>query len=163
MALAGLGAWAKRNNYGNRIAYLIEAGDDGYDQLDHLLSYASKSDSVAEMYQWRGHGTTPKSPNAPFHAPDTLAWEWGKFWIETHLEKKRLMRLSFVNLLNERLDRYTFQHLYGEPLLRFFSRINDLGVEQMQEDRAALASIETVDVAEAVVVSEQTAPAEDHE
>jgi hypothetical protein len=158
MAIAGLGGWARRNNYRSGIAYLIEAGDDGYDELDHLLKYASKSPQVADMYQWRGHTTTPKLPNAPFHAPDTLAWEWGKFWVETHLEKKRLMRQSFVHLLDGRLDRYTFQHLHGDSLMRFFSRIHELGVEQMQEDRAALTSVESVDVTDSVKASGQTEP-----
>ena len=164
MAMAGLGAWVQQNDYRRSgIAYLIEAGDDGYDELDHLLSYAGKSSQVAEMYQWRGHGVTPKAPNSPFHAPDALAWEWGKFITETALEKKRPMRMSLISLLRERLDRYTFQHLYGEDLLRFFRKIHALGVEQLQEDRAALSSVSPVDVHEAVESSAQTAPVGDPE
>ena len=58
------------------------------------------------MYQWRGHGVTPKAPNSPFHAPDTLAWEWGRYVLaETALERKRPMRMSLVSLIRERLDR----------------------------------------------------------
>jgi hypothetical protein len=155
VALHALGAWAKLNNYRSGIAYIIEAGDDGYDELNHLLSYAGKVPMVADQYQWRSHTVIPKIPNSPFHAPDTLAWEWGKFWVETHFEKKRPMRMSFVNLLNERLDRYSFQHLYGEPLLRFFSRIHALGVEQMQEDAQAVSSVQSIDVTDSMNVSEQ--------
>ena len=48
VALAAMGGWAKRHDYRGGIAYIIEAGDDGYDQLEHLLSYASKAPAVAE-------------------------------------------------------------------------------------------------------------------
>lgn len=161
MAMAGMGLWAKRHNYRGGISYVIEAGDDGYDQLDHLLSYASKSPEVADFYQWHGHSTTPKTPFSPFHAPDLLAWEWGKFMAETGVERKRLMRLSLVNLLIHRLDSYSFQHLSGDPFLRFFNQIHDLGVEQLQEDRAAVSSVSSMDVSEAVQSSEPIAPVED--
>jgi hypothetical protein len=161
MAMAGMGDWAKRNNYKGGIAYFIEAGDQGQDHLEHLLSYASKSVEVRDLYQWASHTTTPKSASSPFHAPDMLAWEWGKFWLESVIRKKRPMRLSFVHLLVDRLDAHRFQFLAGEPLMRFFRQINELGVEQLQEDRAALASVESVDVSEAVRTSEQTEPVED--
>jgi len=164
MAMVGLGAWAKRNDYhGRGITYLIEAGDEGYDRLNHLLSYAAKSPQVADMYQWSGHGVTPKAPNSPFHAPDTLAWEWGKFVTETALERKRPMRMSMVNLLMGRVERYSFMHLHGEALLRFFNQIHALGVEQLQEDRDALSSVPLVDVHEAVESSELTEPVGDPE
>jgi hypothetical protein len=71
------------------------------------------------------------------------------------------MRLSFVNLLLGRLDSHVFQFLGGEPLLQFFTKIHDLGVEQWQEDRDALASVPSVDVSEAVRTSEQTEPSGD--
>jgi hypothetical protein len=164
MAMVGLGAWAKQNDYRrNGIAYLIEAGDEAYDQLNHLLSYAAKSPDVADMYQWRSHSVLAKLPSSPFHAPDTLAWEWGKYWVETHLEKKRLMRRSFVALLDGRLERYTFQHLYGQHLLRFFSRIRDLGIEQMQQDAQTAASVPSIDVTDLVSSSEQIEHDEDRE
>lgn len=116
MAISGLSVWARRNNHRSGIAYLIEAGDEGYDELNHLLSYAAKAPIVAEMYQWRSHGVLPKTPNSPFHAPDTLAWEWGKFVTETALAKKRPMRMSMRSLLRGRLERYSFMHLSGEPI-----------------------------------------------
>jgi hypothetical protein len=158
MALSGMGNWATRNNYKGGIAYLIEAGDDGYDQLDHLLSYASKSKDVAEFYQWYGHSTIPKTPCAPFHAPDLFAWEWGKYWTETVVAQKRLMRLSLANLFMGKLHNYTVMHLYGDALLRFFNQIHALGVEQLQENRAALSSVPETDLSG--YVSEQTAPDE---
>jgi len=69
---------------------------------------------------------------------------------ESVFERKRLMRLSFVALLNARLERYAFAHLSGDPLLDFFKRVSDLGVQQLQEDRVALSSVPSVDVHEAV-------------
>ena len=156
-----MGKWVKANDKsGSGIVYLIEAGDEGYDQLAHLLSYAGKSPDVTDAYQWRRHGITPKTPNSPFHAPDTLAWEWGKYITETALEKKRLMRMSFVHLIQGRLDRYGFLHLADEPLMRFFSRINELGVEQLQEDRDAVSSVPLVDVREVVESSARREPGE---
>jgi hypothetical protein len=160
MAMAGLGACVKRNNQRDGIAYLIEAGDEGYDQLNHLLSYAAKSPEVAAMYQWRSHGVLRKVANSPFHAPDAFAWEWGKYITETVVEHKRPMRRSLVNLLRNRLQFYSLQHLHGEPLLRFFSRIHALGVEQMQEDAEALKSVESLDVTENLCASEPPEPAE---
>jgi len=160
MALAGMGAWAKRNSYKGGIAYFIEAGDEGQDQLEHLLSYASKSPEVRDMYQWASHTTALKTVASPYHAPDLLAWEWGKYWLETVFEKKRPMRLSFAHLLINRLEAHSFQFLAGDPLMLFFKRIHDLGVEQLQEDRAALASVPPLDVSASVQTSERTEPSE---
>ncbi len=153
MAMAGMGRWVKRNNCRGGIAYVIEAGDDGYDQLEHLLSYATKSPDVAGMYQWRGHSTAPKTANSPFHAPDLLAWEWGKFIIDTGVEQKRPMRKSLGHLLVNRVQAYSFQHLHGDSLLRFFNAVREIGVEQLQEDRQALSSVSLIDVSEAVAAS----------
>ena len=83
MAIAGMGLWAKRNNVKGGISYIIEAGDDGYDQLNHLLSYASKSPEAADLYQWAGHSTTPKTSCLPFHAP-TCSPGSGESMVETH-------------------------------------------------------------------------------
>src|SRR5262249_25000057 len=96
MAMVGIGDWVKRNNYKGGIAYVIEAGDDGYDQLAHLLSYAPKTGAVVDMYQWRSHKTIGKTECSPFHAPDLFAWEWGKYWTETVVQRKRPIRRSLV-------------------------------------------------------------------
>lgn len=153
--MAGLGGWVKRNNYKGGVAYILEAGDEYSSEANDLLSFAAKVPAVADQYQWRSHGFVPKDVGSPFHAPDLLAWEWGKFMTETALDRKRLMRLSLVNLLVGRLDRYSFHHLSGEPLLRFFNRVRDLGMEQIQEDREALSFVPVVDVREAVHLSER--------
>ncbi len=153
MALAGMGTWAKENNLRGGIAYVIEAGDDGYDELSHMLSYAPRSADARDMYQWNSHAVVEKKAGSAFHAPDLLAWEWGKFLSETVIEPKREMRLSFAHLLNGRLKSHLLQHLYGEPLLRFFTRINALGVEQMQEDREAALMVQRTDVSAAVDAS----------
>jgi hypothetical protein len=163
MALVGLGNWAKRNNYPGGIEYVIEQGDEGYDQLDHLLSYASKLQIVSDMYQWSGHRTAPKTVASPFHAPDLLAWEWGKFMDETAIVRKREMRLSLVALLNERLERYVFQHLSGDPLMNFFNQIHAVGVEQWLEDRGLVASVPQIDLKDSVETSEPKEPVGDPE
>jgi hypothetical protein len=163
MAIAGMGLWARQRDYKGGISYLIEAGDEGQDQLQHLLSYASKAPAVRDMYQWAGHSIIPKTACSPFHAPDLLAWEWGKWWTESVFEKRRPMRLSLVNLLVGRLDDHKFQFLAGESLMRFFSRIHDLGVEQLQEDADAASGVPAVDVHEAVELSARTEPVGDPE
>jgi hypothetical protein len=163
MAMWGLGTWAKRNNYRGGIEYVIEAGDDGYDELAHLLSYAGKSKEVTDGYQWNGHSTAPKKPCSPFHAPDLFAWEWGKYWKETVYKRIRPMRRSLVGLLVNRLDSYTVMHLGGDSLLRFFKQINDLGVEQMQEDGAAASSVPVMNVGESIETSAQIEPVGDRD
>jgi len=155
MAMAGMGAWAKQNDYRGGIAYILEAGDDFSDEANHLLSYAAKAPVVADFYQWRSHSFVPKDVASPFHAPDLLAWEWGKFMAETAIDKKRPMRLSLMNLLSNRRDSYWFQHLHGEALVRFFNRIHDLGVEQIQRDREALSSVPSIDVSDTLGSSER--------
>jgi hypothetical protein len=57
--------------------------------------------------------------------------------------------------LKDRLHAHTFQHLHGDSLMRFFKQVNELGVEQMQEDAEAAASVPQVDLDEALRVSEQ--------
>ena len=71
------------------------------------------------------------------------------------------MRLSLVSLLMRRLDKHFLQHLHGPALLRFFTKINELGVEQLQEDRAELSSVQSMDVSELMASSEQIKPDED--
>ena len=73
------------------------------------------------------------------------------------------MHLSLVNLLVDGLDSHVFQFLSGEPLLQVFMKIHDLGIEQWQEDRDALASVPSVDVRDALRASEQTTRDGDHE
>jgi hypothetical protein len=162
MALAAMGSWAYMNGYRGGIDYVIEEGDEGYAELAHLLSYATHSSEVKHMYQWHGHSTLPKTVGSPFHAPDLLAWEWGKFILETVEENKRPMRLSFVHLVNQRLQNYKFQHLRGASLMRFFDKITALGVEQMQEDERLVAAM-SMDLGPSVETSEQTARDEDPE
>lgn len=154
MALGAMGEWATRHNYRGGISYVIEEGDDGYDQLAHLLSYAPKSPEARALYQWRGHTTAPKTPCSPFHAPDLLAWEWGKYWTETVVKPVRPIRMSLVRLLVDDLDKYRFLHLGGDPLLRFLNQIHAVGVEQLQEDRAALSSVDEIDLSANVNPSE---------
>jgi hypothetical protein len=163
MAMVGIGKWARLNNYNGGIAYIIEAGDEGYDQLEHLLSYASKSQEVADAYQWNGHSTAPKTPHSPFHAPDLFAWEWGKYWTETVIQRKRPIRRSLASLLIDRLDCYTVMHLGGEPLLKFFEHINALGVEQLQRNADAAASVPVAELSEIILTSEQITRVGDHE
>ena len=75
------------------------------------------------------------------------------------------MRMSLARLLIDRVHNYSFRHLWGEPLLRFFRAINDLGVQQLQEDRDALASVASTDLTESVQASAsgQTEPVGDPE
>jgi len=158
-----IGHWAKQNNYKGGIAYILEAGDDYHSEAEHLLSYAAKVDVVRDAYQWRSHGFHQKDAGSPFHAPDLLAWEWGKYWTETVVQKKRLIRLSLVHLLKDNLHRYKFQHLGGDPLLKFFNQIHELGVEQLQENEAAASAVSPVDLTDAVESSEPKEPVGDPE
>jgi hypothetical protein len=155
MAMAGMGDWAKRNGYAGGISYVIEEGDEGWDQLSHLLTY-TKNPLIRDLYQWAGDSRAPKATAAPFHAPDLLAWEWGKYWQETALENKRQMRMSLVHLLIDRLDRYSFNHLAGPPMIKFFNSIHALGVEQLEEARAALSPASSIDVSDVLQSSAQT-------
>ena len=158
-----MGQWAKANGYGGGIAYVLEAGDDFSDEANHLLSYAAKVQLVADAYQWKSHAFVPKDAGSPFHAPDLFAWEWGKYMQETVMAKKRPMRRSLLHLVGPRLQAYKFLHLTGEPLLRFFNQVRDLGLEQLQEDAAALSSVVPTDVSEAVDPSGQKEPVGDPE
>jgi hypothetical protein len=60
------------------------------------------------------------------------------------------MRLSLVHLLNGQLDRYSFQPMYGERFMKFLTDINNLGLEELQERRDALAAASDLDVKEIV-------------
>jgi hypothetical protein len=163
MCAWGLGKLAKQHRLKGGIAYVLEAGDEYADEANHLLSYAAKVPVIADGYQWRSHAFIPKDAGSPFHAGDLLAWEWGKYWTETVVKKKRRMHKSLVHLLINDLDRYQVMHLGGDSLLKFFNDINALGVEQMQEDRAAVAAVQAENLREHLDASEQTTPDGDHE
>lgn len=164
MALANMGDWARKNNFNGRFAYILEAGDDHDGEANHLLNYAGQVPEIAELYRWSGHSFVPKDAGSPFHAPDLFAWEWGKFVMETGIQKKRSMRLSFAHLLYQRLDSYKFLHISGPRFQQFLRTMGDLAYEQLKEEAAALAlSAPKVNVADAVDSSEQQEPGEDHE
>jgi hypothetical protein len=73
------------------------------------------------------------------------------------------MRKSLLSLFTGRLDDYSLMHLSGEPLLRFFNHSRDLGVQQLQENRAALSSVPLIDAGEVVRTLESTVRDGDHE
>jgi hypothetical protein len=54
-------------------------------------------------------------------------------------------------------------HLGGEPLLKFFEHINALGVEQLQKNADAAASVPVEDLSEIILTSEQITRVGDHE
>lgn len=160
----GMGQWAKENGYKGGIAYIFETGDDYNEEAHHVLNQATKVDVVQQSYQYFSHGFAPKDAGSPFHGPDLLAWEWGKYWTESVAQQKRQkrpMRLSLVALLRERLDRYRFIHLGGDKFLAFLNQVRDFGIEQLQEDAAVAESVSSSELGAAVETSEQTTPVGD--
>jgi hypothetical protein len=149
LALTTLGIWARDHNYRNGIAYMFETGDRYADEAHRMLSLSAKNPIARASYEYLSHSFLSKTDNAatPLQAADFFAWEWGKFFDETVVERKRPMRLSLAHLINGHLDRYRFHPMYGERFLRFLDEIRDLGLEELQDRNDVLrASVLPVDV-----------------
>ncbi len=54
--------------------------------------------------------------------------------------------MSFVHLMNGQFHKHKLLHLSGEKFSKFLSEVRDLGMQQFQEDSAALASVQPMDV-----------------
>jgi hypothetical protein len=135
LAMATMGTWARENNYRTGIAYLFENGDEYASEASVIMQNAASHPIVQEQYQYRSHGFVGKQDAlaCPIQAADFLAWEWGKFFDETAVVRKRPMRKSLAYLLNGQMDRYMLRPMFGERFARYLSQINDLGLEELQE------------------------------
>ncbi len=136
------GSWVREKGRSGGIAYVFEAGDAYHGEADDLMSHAANVDRVRDAYQYRSHGFVAKQDAVPLQAADLLAWEWGKYFDETVVDRKRGMRLSLVNLLKDNTDRYKLVPLGGQTFLEFFRSVEQLGLEQLQEDSSAESKVE---------------------
>lgn len=124
----------------SRIAYAFESGDRYQGEAHAFMSRVLDTPTLKDSYRHSSHSFVDKDDALALQAADILAWEWAKFRDETLDQRKRLMRLSLMNLLgpdgNFKSDQYTGIHATGEPLRKFCAQVEELGLMQLREDAA---------------------------
>jgi hypothetical protein len=138
LAMAAMGIWARDHHEITGITYAFESGDAYSDEAHSVMSGSANHPIAKYQYQYKSHAFFGKDePEAvPIEAADFLAWEWGKFFEESFVTRKRPMRLSLVHLLNGQLERYMLRPMYGERFARYLNDIRGLGLEELQEREA---------------------------
>ena len=127
-----------------RVHYFFESGHDLQAAAHHFMGRVSDVQILKESYLHGSDSFVPKEEMPQLQTADILAWEWAKYWDETVIEGKRLMRKSLVAMLthgsknpaNFNAERVKFVHLTGLPLRRFAKQVADLGLSQIRESHA---------------------------
>ena len=101
------------------------------------MKTASRSEELREFYRFNGSAFLPKPQAVPLQAADLLAWEMGKFKVETLDQSVREMRQSLLQLCKDAPKRFQVAFCGGESLTRAFDRYRALGIEQLMEQKDA--------------------------
>lgn len=152
LAMSAMAMWTVKNDSRSGIAYAFEAGDRYASEANYMMSNAAIHPEVQRGYQYKSHSFLLKTDQqaVPIQAADFLAWEWSKFFDETFHQRKRQMRLSLAHLIYQHQDRYMLRPMYGERFIKFLNDIRNIGIEQLQEMKAAGEHGENFDVNEAL-------------
>ena len=124
----------KQGVHGN-ITYVFEAGHKFEAEALEFIKTISQVPDWRDASRYGGHAALPKKDAIPLQAADLFAYEWAKFRDETLEQKKRPIRKSLLNLFKRVPSRYGCFHLTGKPLERYFYKIRDLGLLQLQEEQ----------------------------
>lgn len=119
--LALTSQWLDERKDQRQVTYYIEAGHKHEAAANRLLNSAQRFNNFKTLYQYGAHDFLGKHDATPLHAADLWAWEFAKYYDETHLQKKRPMRGSAIALMNGFLERHKFTIL-DRPLIERFYR-----------------------------------------
>ena len=119
--LALTSQWLDERKDKRPVSYYIEAGHKHERAANRLFNSARRFNNFKTLYQYGDHDFIGKQDATPLHAADLWAWEFAKYYDETHLQKKRVMRASTIALMNGFLERHKFTIL-DRPLIERFYR-----------------------------------------
>lgn len=119
--LALTSQWLDERKDKRPVTYYIEAGHKHEGAANRLFNSARRFDNFKTLYQYGDHDFIGKQDATPLHAADLWAWEFAKYYDETHLQRTRVMRGSTIALMNGFLDRHKFTIL-DRPLIERFYR-----------------------------------------
>lgn len=118
--LALASQWLSDHNDARAVSYFLEDGHEHASAADRLFTAAERFNSFKTLYQYHSHEFLGKNDATPLQAADLWAWEFAKYYDETHLQKLRPMRGSAIALMNGFLDRYKFMILERDRIERFY-------------------------------------------
>ncbi len=118
--LALTSQWLDERKDKRPVNYYIEAGHKHEGAANRLFNSARRFNNFKTLYQYGDHGFIGKKDATPLHAADLWAWEFAKYYDETHLQKTRVMRRSTIALMNGFLERHKFTILNRSLIERFY-------------------------------------------
>jgi hypothetical protein len=140
LCMIAVGKFLEESGSVDRVTYIFESGHPRETEARAFLYNAVLDPLAKESYRHHGDAFLPKSDAVPLQAADMLAWEWAKFRDETLERGIRPMRKSLLALFQHDPKRYSVNHVTGERLKRFLTQIRDLGLLQLEEERAGCSA-----------------------
>lgn len=141
VAMMMLGTHIRKRTSAEEVSYFFEAGDPFSASAHTFMEKIVLMPTLKSACMYHSHSFIGKGEALSLQAADLLAWEWGKYWDETVMKRKRVIRKSLVALLGKNndldLERYQVTHLTGEPLKRWAEKVAGLGLLQIKEDHEA--------------------------
>jgi hypothetical protein len=144
LAMTAIAELATKHGDSGPIHYLFEAGHAYEAEARHAVSQVTLVPELKKLYLHSGDSFVPKQDAVPLQAADLLAWEMGKFKNETVDEPIRKLRMSLRALLDKDPKRYHVSFCGGDLLTRTLNRFRQLALEQIQEEHAARATIDSL-------------------
>jgi hypothetical protein len=133
MAMTALGDLVGEHE---EIAYIFESGHQHQKQAHRFMSRVLDTPELKRAYKHFTHTFADKRDVEQLQTADIFAWEWAKYYDETHVKGKRKMRKSLVSLLTKgrmSMEGYNNNgikplHLTGAPLQEFCAKVAMLGL-----------------------------------
>jgi hypothetical protein len=136
MAMTLLGMLVTDRKSDESIAYFFETGHEFEGRARRFIEYMGQQPVAKKSSLHCADAWVPKEKALPLQAADMLVWEWAKYWDETKINQRRLMRKSLAALLTDGSGRpqyskrYRVTHLSGEPLMNAMQEVRKLGLVQ---------------------------------
>lgn len=140
LSMIAVGNFLEESGSSERVTYLFESGHRYESEAREFMRSVVQNPDVKRSYRYDGDAFLAKADAIPLQAADMLAWEWAKFRDETLEQRIRPIRKSLRALFEHCPKRYKGAHITGIPLAKFMNQIRDLGLLQLEEERASKES-----------------------
>ena len=126
--LFGVRNWAERTGFNDDVAYIFEAGAEGFGQALEAARLVMQNPNLCREFRLESFSSGLKAEETPLQAADMLAWHWAKY--QRNLRQgNRVKRKDFKSLLELPTD----VHHYDESAVRHLNAIRNLTPEQLEK------------------------------
>ncbi len=131
--------WAGQHDCDEPVAYFFETGHRHQAEANALLDGVGGHPVLGPRFHYHSHSFVRKQDAFGLQAADILAWEWTKYYAETHDQRIRKTRESLKALILNDPSRYLVTRFQDDTLRRFMqeqiSRAGEITVDAPDERR----------------------------